>query len=344
MAVHDSNQSGTVTLTGTSATISVSAYDAAKTQIGMSYRGGDSDADNAFVEIIKLSGTELQVRRGNNAAGTDPIIDWWLEESSSGIDVQEVTYTVSGTSSISAVDLDQSWIQPLGVQTLEGFSMGGDTYTENSFDDTTTVRHTLGGPDPAIDSATLQVVNYDDASVQTVSNTTTAAIQNNAVSSTDLSKTLVIGSSTTGAVRDLDNCPGLLMTSSINLRAERRVTNSYDYTAFVIELNDGSTVQVNEELDVETAIVNFSIAAVDLSRSNPIMGTCTPFQVQGWSESNDKNTQNAFYNNTLTSTTNNRIQTTAAGNIQNPNSQVIEWNDVAPADMTGAAMMLGCNF
>ncbi len=342
MGVIDDLQTGSLTLTTTSSTVTVAAYDAATTEIGFSYRGGDGDSDNAFVEMIKLSGTEIQFRRGNDANGTDPVIEWWLKESSSGVDVQEVTYTGDGTSSISAVDLDQSWIQPLGVQTTTGFSMGGDTYTENSFDDNTTVRHSLDGADPAIVSATLQVVNYDDADVQFVSNTTTGTVQNNAIAAVVLANTFVFGSSTAATVHNLSDCPGLLLTSTINIRAERHGTASYDYSAFINELNDGSGVQTSEQLNVTVNVVNFTISAVDTSRSVPIMGTCTPFQVLGWSEGNNRNTQNAFYSNELTSPTNNRIESTTSNGTQNPNSQVIEWNDLMP--MGGTGMQLGCNF
>lgn len=242
-------QSGTVTISGTSTTATVSIYDPNASILLFTYNGGDESPTSSSILAEKTNSTTLTFSR-NAIGGINISINWELLEFDNTILVQNFIVTpTSGTvnQTINAVDLQKSFIIPLGNK-ISGVSFGVDNFIKYTFTSSTNVLCQTNSASSG--TFAFQVVQYKNCNVQSFnvgSKNTTSWTQT--ISSVNINKTILLSSCSFSANIQVRDLYSLTLTNNTTVTASRFssiLRPSCNISLFVVSFTDNTSIQYGE--------------------------------------------------------------------------------------------------
>ena len=274
---------------------------------------------------------------------------WVLLSFSSGVVVQHKSISLSAlqttnTAAINAASIGGGrWIVSGGVN--PGNGNANRSFGRLVFDSSTQIsatRLTADNSDSAVYKC--QVVEYDNATVQTVSGTlssSTATTDDKTITAVTTAKTAIWGTmSADGGNPDAIFWDAFL-TSTTNLRLQRTTGTSlsFNYTVYVVEFTGSESVQANAVAQADgVGTSNLTITAVDTALAVAMLTGVSPIGMStGRSGSGVSEYERHSASSDLTSTTNHQVVRAEANNAQDYHSQVIEFSEAAAAASTSDA-------
>lgn len=295
-------QSGTVTLTGTSGTVTIFPVNLGKSFLVFSATSSNntsgSDSGNALVAGVLTNATTLTFSRGN--ATVNATIHWQIFEFVSGVTVQRGTANIAASPTditLTAVDVAKSF--PI----VNGSSGASGNYGQNdSFNaeitSATNLRLTAGSP---IATAYWQVVQYDDAIVKKVTATMGTSASDNTVNVTlspaitNLNKAMVLSNHATSGTASLagQHIPQTKLIDASTVQFFRTAPHPsaiFTFVAYVIEFTDNTLVERNEvAFAAGSGGLQTSVAAINASLTGSGVFGPGNFGTQVGSNSNNQN-------------------------------------------------------
>lgn len=266
-------QSGIATIaSGASSTaVGVSSYVSGHSLLVYTVRGGNHEPSSSLVLGLKATSTSLTFER-NSTSAVALTLHWELFEFSPDVFVQDVTWTVPGTTSISPVTLARSFIVSAGYDN-GGITQGGDDMARFAFASPASVSHTIE-PGMNVDNGMFQVVDYAGCSVQSFTKTVPAANTSwgQTISAIDGARTLLFASGFyDGGNIELQftNVFRVGLVSPNEVRGNRATPGAFiqDVTCFVVTFNDWKVQRGNQVQLGSFDTSNIAINPVNVSRS-----------------------------------------------------------------------------
>ncbi|HID93308.1 MAG TPA: hypothetical protein EYP60_04340 [bacterium (Candidatus Stahlbacteria)] len=292
MPTVESRQSGSVqmNLTDTTKNVTITSVNLTKSIVIIQMGGAGAAIYTAstYCARAKLtSSTNLQINR--NMANPALDIYWQVIEFSSGVSIQQGTASLSSSSvnvTVTSTDLNKSW----SLCTAEGnFSVTHtDSLVEHMLTTSTNLNLQTSGSGSG-HQADWQVIEMDDATVQSFNGTVSGTYQDITITSVTTAEAFVsVSYSKNGSnLVDGDELKGARLYSSTAVRLSAYASDTQNYSLYVIE---DSNISVQRGWDAISGTgVNKTISSVTQSKCMLKNGG----QYQCW------NTWNNYYNENI---------------------------------------------
>lgn len=335
-------QSGSVTFLAadTSKAVTVALYDSTQTMIYFTQRGGGGINSRVHrFSVVKTDSTTITFAR--EIAAESLVLEFFMVEFDSTVDVQDFTRTGDGNVIISAVDLTTSWNVP--SWTHGSSNLNNDDFGRWFFNIPTLPGVLNGGTDTTI-QWDVQVIDYPDCDLQHFVlvgpvNWSTLFFTK-LVTSVDLAKTMIEGtvSATSAANSCTNEMHRLDMSGSILFRLRRgddEIRNVI-WNINVIEFTDNTVVQ---ELDQVTTIDQStfiaSITTIELAKASILMGAVGPWRNPKCAN-NDRNFNKCSWTLEFLGASSVRGERSNPVGINDISWQVLEWELKKQLEVDGA--------
>ncbi len=343
-------QAGTATIASggsTSGAVTVSGYVAARSLLLYTAQGGGANPAGGLILGLKASSTSLTFERNSTEASVLSIKWELLQFASEDVRVQDITWTVSGSTAVTSVNLSKSFIVSSGYDNT-GTIHSGDENAQFEFLSPTSVKHAIQTGAQNVDNGMFQVVEYQGCYAQSFTTVLAAAgtTWNQAISPVKPERSMLFASMQYGGndtILAFNDVSRLKLTNTDNVQGNRATAAAFvqTITCFICEFDDWKVQRGSATIAAAASTTNVTITAVDravsISKTNAAYGQASGFGA-GTTTSDDFNQSRA----TTALTTNTNLQLVRASTT---NALDIDWEVAEHFDeMVGNPLFFGASF
>lgn len=331
-----SYQSGSATLGGSvlDLDVAIAAVDLSHSIILWSASGGNNAIGSSSIVAKINTPTEISFLKATSGP-VDFTIEWQVIEFDASVNVQhlvQVQASVGELQTITSVDLTRSIVISNGIRN-GGSTYGSDDEVKVSFANSTQVNFEAAGIGSATTYATVIEFPADAiASIQYLSGASSDISHNIAITSVDINKTLLFGSSTVAAnsVMNKVYSMGLTNSTTVNL-SKYNSAITVGYGIFVVEFTDYDVIHGSIE---STSLTEVGAALVAPAAGSVVLGSVS---VRPYLQSADDAFDDVSMGSWRAKLTGSTWDFTRLSNAQ-PSKlryQLIDWGQLLPTKPTG---------